>query len=230
MTNYRERCQAFVRRGIAIALWGAWCSAGFAQATAPRDEGVAGEVSAPAFDAAEWADLAAAFAVRPDVTADFTESRYFPFKERPAVMRGEVRVSRERGLSLRYTSPDDHVVIVDREGVVLRDKKRSATPPADVRGAVINRALMNTLNLNFAALAEDFRLEGERKGEAWTLILWPREKMVQQAFRQITVSGRGTEVERIELRRSQRQFIEIMMNRSRESVGFTAEEIGKYFR
>ncbi|WP_438479903.1 outer membrane lipoprotein carrier protein LolA [Oleiharenicola lentus] len=185
---------------------------------------------APAFDAAAWSDLAQAFAQRPDVMAGFTESRYFPFKENPAVLRGEVRVSRARGLSLNYTSPEQRTVIVDVTGVLLRDKKSTVAAPNDVRAATINRAMMNTLNLNFAALAEDFELSGERKGAAWTLMMRPRDKQVQQAFRQITVSGQGTVVERIELRRSQRQFIEIVMNDSREVAAFSAEDITRYFR
>jgi len=67
-----------------------------------------------------WSDLIDAFAHNPDIAADFTERRFFSFKKEPVDLKGEVRVSVTRGLSLHYTAPEERTVILDAHGVLIR--------------------------------------------------------------------------------------------------------------
>lgn len=179
--------------------------------------------------AAEWRDLAEAFARQPDITTDFTERRFFPFRNEPVVLKGEVRVSRTLGLSLHYTAPEDRIVILDQAGVVIREASGQKSPP-DPRAAMANAALLHILQFDFAALEKDFELYGRREGEAWSIALVPRAEQVKRAIGNIYVGGTGTAVRSIELRRSVKQHIDIEISAPRASGAFSAEDAKRYFR
>lgn len=180
--------------------------------------------------AAEWRDLAEAFAKQPDTLADFVERRIFPFRREPIVLRGEVRVSRKRGLSLRYGEPEPRLLIVDRAGLLVREVGGRKTPPLDPRAQVGVAPLLDILRFDFAALEKAFELHGRRDGAAWALALHPRDPTVLRAIGDIFVEGEGAEVRRIELRRSAKQRIEITISPPRSTAAFSAEDAQKYFR
>jgi outer membrane lipoprotein-sorting protein len=205
---------------VAGALW-------LAVAIAP---GRAMEVTDTAFDPAAWSDLAAAFARNPGVTAEFTERRHFPFRRTPVVLQGEVRVAADRGLSLRYLSPDRRTVIVDDEGLLVRDDDGRETPGADPRAAVANAALLHVLRFDFSSLEENFEVEGRREAGTWTLTLVPRDPTLRRGLQSINVDGEGAAVRRIVLTRSPRQRVEIAIAPPRSEDGFTDEDAARYFR
>lgn len=181
--------------------------------------------SAPA-----WSDLAERFARQADTAANFTELRQFPFKREPIELRGKVRVSAAHGLSLHYTSPDKRTVILDAQGMLIRAPAGEKTPPADPRATAANEALRHILRLEFAALEPDFELFGRRHGDDWTLVLVPRTNRLRRSIGRITVAGQTTAIRRIEMRRSARQVIEILIAPPRPPADFTAEEVERYFR
>lgn len=177
-----------------------------------------------------WSDLIAAFAHNPDITADFTEQRFFPFKKEPVELRGEVRVSTPHGLSLHYTTPEDRTVILDDKGVLIRAPAGEKAPLADPRAAAANAALLNVLRFDFAALEKDFELYGQRDSTAWTLALVPRTDALRRSVGRITVAGDGATVSRIEIRRSAKQAILIKIAPPRPAAAFTADELKQFFR
>ena len=177
-----------------------------------------------------WSDLIGAFARNPDITADFTEQRYFPFRKEPVELRGEVRVSGPRGLSLRYTAPEERTVILDDQGVLIRAPAGEKTPPADPRAAAANAALLHVLRFDFPALEQDFELYGRRDGPGWTLGLVPRTEALRRSVGRITVTGEAATISRIEIRRSARQAIVINIAPPRTGGAFTAEELKRFFR
>jgi glycosyltransferase involved in cell wall biosynthesis len=180
--------------------------------------------------AAEWSDLVAAFAANPDVTADFTETRRFPFKKEPVPLAGEVRVSRPRGLSLHYTSPEERTVILDDQGVLLRLPGGQKAPPVDPRAAGANQALLALLRFDLAGLEKDFELHGRREGENWELALDPRTDTLRRSVGRITASGVGPTIRAIEIRRTERQSITIAIAAPRPPALFTADEVKAFFR
>lgn len=180
--------------------------------------------------AATWSDLVTAFAHNPDVHADFTESRKFPFKKKPVELTGEVRVSATRGLSLHYLAPDEQTVILDEQGVLMRGAAGQKAPPADPRAAGAQEALRHLLRFDLAGLEKDFELYGRRDGEAWELALEPRTEELRKNVGRITASGLGATIRHIEIRRSERMFIVITIAAPRPPVAFTAEEVKTYFR
>ena len=180
--------------------------------------------------AAEWNGLIQTFAHQPDITADFSERRFFPFKKAAVELQGEVRVSTVRGLSLHYTAPEDRIVILDAEGVLIRAPAGEKAPPADPRATAANEALLHILRFDFVALEKDFELYGQRDGEAWTLALVPRTEALRRSVGHIAVAGGSAAISRIEIRRSAKQAIQIFIEPPKATASFTTEELKQFFR
>jgi hypothetical protein len=212
--------------GIAVALLLACVPPGHAAEPDPLVN--AAHRLAPA--APDWSDLVTAFAHNPDTAADFTERRFFPFKKGPVELKGEVRVSVAHGLSLHYTAPEEHTVILDAQGMLLRAAAGEKAPPADLRAGAVNNALLHVLRFDFPALERDFELYGQRDGAAWTLALVPRTDALRRSVGRITVTGEAATVRHIELRRTATQSIEIIVEPPRPPAAFAAEELKRFFR
>ena len=58
----------------------------------------------------------------------------------------------------------------------------------------------------------------------------PRTEAQRRTIGRITVSGEAAAVRRIELRRSAKQFIEIIIGPPRAPAAFTTDEMKRYFR
>jgi hypothetical protein len=183
-----------------------------------------------AVDAPAWRDLAQKFANQPDTLADFEERRVFPFTRDAVVLKGEVRVSRARGLSLHYTAPDERTIIVDDQGILVREGDGQKTPPADPRAAAANQALLLVLRFDFATLEKSFEVYGRREGDVWSLGLVPRDERVRKAIGDLHVGGEGAIVRRIELRRSARQHIDILIEPPRATTAFSDADLKRFFR
>jgi hypothetical protein len=181
-------------------------------------------------DSPEWAELAGGLRRQTDIAADFTEERRFSFKKAPTVLRGEVRVSAERGLSLHYLSPAEQTVIIDGRGVLVRTAAGDNPAPADANARSVNEALLMALRLDLVSLARDFDVYGTHKGGAWTLALVPRKADLRHALGELTVEGDASAVRRLEFRRSATQRVDITVGRPRAPAPFTAEELRLYFR
>lgn len=178
-----------------------------------------------------WRDLLTLVEHRPDATAGFEERRYFSFKKTPTLLKGEVRVSTARGLSLHYVEPQERTVIIDDRGLLLRETARDTIPPNDPRATAANTAMLHLLRFDLHQLAESFEVYGQRDGTAWTLALVPRDESLRRTLGQITVAGESATVRRIELRRSLTQRVEILVEPPRApAVAFTADEVKRFFR
>src|SRR5471032_2569218 len=79
--------------------WGLLLAAGVARGAAESDP-LVNPAHGIALAAPDWSALIASFTHNPDIAADFTERRFFPFKKDSVELKGEVRVSVTRGLSL----------------------------------------------------------------------------------------------------------------------------------
>jgi hypothetical protein len=177
-----------------------------------------------------WVELAGDLRQQSSVTAYFTESRTFFFKHTPTVLKGEVRVSAERGLSLHYLDPVEQTVINDTRGLLVRTAKGDSQPPADPQSLAANLALLSVLRLDLRPLTETFELYGRRTGAAWALALVPRSPELRRTLGQITVEGEAGRVRHIEFRRSLTQRVEIFVEPPRSFAAFTVDELRRYFR
>jgi len=188
----------------------------------------AGPRLAPADPA--WCDLTVAFATQADTAATFVERRIFPFRKEPVELAGVVRVSAERGLSLHYTAPEARTVILDDRGMLIRGPAGEQPAPADPRAAAAHETMRRIVRFDLSGLEADFDIHGQRDGPGWKLALLPRTAAARQGIGRITVNGERATIRRIELRRSARQVVEILIAPPRPGAPFTAEEMKAYFR
>ncbi|MES1195064.1 MAG: LolA-related protein, partial [Opitutus sp.] len=93
-----------------------------------------------------------------------------------------------------------------------------------------NAALLHLLRFDLAGLEKDFALYGRRDSEAWELALDPRTDTLRRSVGRITASGVGATIRRIEIKRTEKQIIEIIIAPPRPAAAFTAAELQTFFR
>jgi hypothetical protein len=178
-----------------------------------------------------WRDLLAQLAPTKARQSSFEERRYFPFRAGAVVLTGEIRTEPSHGLSLRYLTPDERVLIADEKGLLMRDAVgRERTPPADARAQAAMTALVNVLRFDLPELQKTFTLRGRRDGEGWTLQFVPADPALAAALGTLTLSGEALRLRKIELTRSASQRIEISVIETHENVIFTGETLKRFFR
>ena len=184
----------------------------------------------PANDPA-WRDLITKLAPNKTRQSRFEELRYFPFRKTPTVLRGEIRIVPELGLSLRYLEPEPRLLIVDQKGLLMRDDHgRDRAAPSDSRAQAATSALVHVLRFDLEALKKEFDVHGRRDGAAWSLGFVPRDPNFANLLGILTVSGEGGTLRKIEMIKSPTQRIEINVSDTQEDVLFTADTLRRFFR
>ena len=199
-----------------------------ARAAAPAAMGP--EITAGENDDA-WRPLFTALAGQGGVHSTFTENRWFSVKKEPVVLHGELRHSDAHGLSLHYTQPEEQVMLVDAKGLLMRNAEgRTRSLAADPRAPRIDSALLPVLRFDLPALLKLFSLHAARDGEDWRLDFVPRTPELARHLSTLTVEGAGERVRRLELRRTAKQRVEVLIEKTETGVTFTAEEEKRIFR
>ncbi len=180
---------------------------------------------------ADWRPLFAALAAQGNVFSAITEHRWFPFKKEPVVLRGEMRLDATRGLSLRYTHPDERLMLIDTHGILLRDAKgRTRELANDPQTPTANAALLPIMRFDLTALLTTFDIQTARDGKTWRLDFVPRDAALARQLGRIIVRGTGQSVEQLEFRRSAMQRVEVFVGETRRGVTFTDDELSRFFR
>ncbi|MEO7414001.1 MAG: outer membrane lipoprotein carrier protein LolA [Opitutaceae bacterium] len=178
-----------------------------------------------------WKELFARLAPQQARRSQFEERRIFPFRTTPIVLTGEIRISPDRGLSLNYLGAKPQIVIIDQKGVLMRDERgQQRTAPADPRADAATSALFHILRFDLPALAKTFILHGRRDGEAWTLGFEPRDATLSGLIGSVIVQGEGGRVDRINMVKSEKQRIDILISDTKETASFDEEELKRFFR
>jgi hypothetical protein len=191
----------------------------------------AAEVLAPGDLRGDWKPLVAALAAKGPIEASFTERRYFPFRHEPTILKGVLRISPERGLSLQYTDPEPSVLIADAAGLVQRDGRgRSRELASGSREAGAVASLLPIMRFDLQALAPRFVIRGRRTDAGWEFEFTPSDPDAAGSLGVISVLGAGTDVTHLRFRRSASQRVEIDVGGTRTGVVFTAAELAQFFR
>jgi hypothetical protein len=147
------------------------------------------------------------------------------------ILHGEIRIVPGRGLSLRYREPEEHVIIVDDHGVLLRDGNgRERAMPADSRAQAAIAAMVDVLRFDLTALQKSFAVHGRRDGEAWTLAFVPSLPEIAATVGTLEVHGEGARLVRLAMIKSPTQRIEIAIGETKEDVVFTGDALQRFFR
>ncbi len=180
---------------------------------------------------ADWRPLFAALAAQGNVFSAITEHRWFPFKKTPVVLLGEMRLDATRGLSLRYTHPEERLMAIDTRGILLRDAHgRTRELASDPQTPTANAALLPILRFDLAALTATFDIHAARAGESWRLDFVPRDPALTRQLGRLIVRGSGQTVSQLEFRRSAMQRVEVFIGETRRGVAFTDDELARFFR
>lgn len=190
-----------------------------------------GALLGPGAGEAQWAPLIASLAAKGTVLAPFTERRFFPFRREPTLLKGVLRISPERGLSLQYTDPEPNVLIADASGILLRDRRgRSREMPSGSREAGAIASLLPIMRFDMPALYPRFVIHAYGTQAAWKFEFTPRDPEVARSLGEITVGGSGSDVRHLEFKRSSSQRIEIDVGETRSGEPFTPAELKQFFR
>lgn len=185
----------------------------------------------PASGLGDWKPIVDSVAARGPIVARFTESRFFPFRFRPTVLHGILRLSPENGLSLEYTDPEHYVLIADAHGILVREADgRTREPPTGSHESDAVAALLPIMRFNLPALRDSFGIRGIRTGDTWTLTFTPRDPGLADTLGEISVGGAGNEVRHLEFKRSPSQRIEIEISQTTAGAVFGPKELAGYFR
>ncbi|MBE2215377.1 MAG: outer membrane lipoprotein carrier protein LolA [Opitutaceae bacterium] len=180
---------------------------------------------------AGWRDLFATLAGHGAVASTFTERRWFSVRKEPVVLRGELRHSPERGLSLRYTEPEEQLMIIDAQGILLRNAAgRSRALKSDPRAPQIDALLLPVLRFDLAALDRTFEIRGTRDGSRWRLDFTPRTPELARTLGQLAVSGEGATVRQLAFSRGPKQRVEVAIETTQTGASFSADEMKRFFR
>lgn len=190
-----------------------------------------GEPLSPGPGEGRWAPLIATLASKGPIVAPFTELRHFPFRRDPTVLKGVLRISPERGLSLQYTDPTPNILIADTAGLLTRDAGgRSRALPAGSRQAGAVAALLTIMRFDIAALYPRFEIRARGSPDQWGFDFVPRGSDDARALGTISVEGTASDVHHLVFKRSSTQWIEIQVGETRSGVPFTLAELAQFFR
>jgi len=190
-----------------------------------------GALLSPGAGEADWRPLIDQLAAKGPVVAEFTERRFFPFRREPMVLKGVLRISPARGLSLEYTGPEESVLIADSAGIILRDNDgRSREMPSGSRQTGAIESLLPIMRFDLAALYPKFAIRAYRSGADWRFEFTPRDAETAGTLGSISVAGAGTDVNHLELKRSATQRVEIEVGETRTGTPFSPRELEQFFR
>jgi hypothetical protein len=179
----------------------------------------------------EWKPLVDALAGKGPIVASFTERRFFPFRREGTVLKGILRISPQRGLSLQYVSPDPSILIADASGLLMKDGSgRASEMPVGSRQSGAVSALLPIMRFDLPALYPRFVIRALHVGAGWRFELTPRDPTASETLGTITVDGEETTVRHLEFRRSSSQRVEIDVGDTRSGRPFSGEDLKAYFR
>jgi hypothetical protein len=176
-----------------------------------------------------WRARLAELAKPKTLATTFKEHRHTPLKRVPVVVSGTVRIDRERGLSLAYDQRHAPIVILDKQGLLLRHPNgREQTAPSEAETDL--RLLHALVTFDLATLEKAFVLAAsEGPSGTWTLI-FTRRPDATASYRELLLSGEADRLTAITLAKTPNLKTEITLDPPRIDPGFTAEEQARYFR
>ncbi len=178
-----------------------------------------------------WSQLLETLRAKENIQATFTENRFLPFKKVPVVFTGELRLSKDKGLSLHYLTPQERTMVVDDAGVFMRDDSgRTREMPADARALAATSALLHVMRFDLTALKPHFAVYAEGDRDLWHFAFDPKDSALEKTLSQLVVTGQATEVRRIVMRKSAMQGLEILIGEVQTGVNWSTEDLKRYFR
>ena len=133
--------------------------------------------------------------------AAFVEKKYLASLDRPLESSGELIYVAPSRLEKRTIKPKPEVLIVDGGTLTIERNgtKRSIALASFPEIAVFTESIRATLAGDLDALTRDYRVEVDGSPSQWRLTLLPSDPKIAALVSRVTVTGRDTRVEAIEV-------------------------------
>lgn len=165
------------------------------------------------------------------VAAPFTEERYFTFRRTPKAYAGIFRKDPDGHVSLAYTTPET-VALHLGEGFAFYRKGEGTVrriPQSNSQSDTL-ALFPKLLNFDLVSVSAFYDLSGELNDLVWRLNFDAKPAFADEvSYQQITISGDATAVQRIELIKSAKQRVVIMMGDPVYPKFYLPEIKAKYF-
>ena len=123
-------------------------------------------------------------------TANFTETTTSSLLTRPLVASGTVAVERPARVALRYTSPDERLVLIDRERMTMLWPSRGVRQTRDI-GAAQKRVQKYFIDGTPDELRSHFQITASAAGAGYRIVMVPKRKQMQEGLRQLELTVDG---------------------------------------
>ena len=134
----------------------------------------------------------------------FKEIRQYRLKKTAMIFEGNMRLNKEKGISIEYTSPTPRVFILDQSGLVIRDPEKGVEENAPEQAREVISVFLDLLKLDTQRLYEQFEISvSETQGqeqETWIIELIPKERSLINLMRRIELQGHAKQLDAIFLK------------------------------
>ena len=149
------------------------------------------------------ADLMSMLGRVPAAEATFTETRRLALLESPLVLKGTLAYTRPDRLEKHILTPYDERTVVAGNSVTIENRTRNRTTTLSLAAApavlTLVESLRATLSGDAAALERRYTVRLAGTAQDWTLALSPREPGVAALVAAVRLSGKGSQVLRLEV-------------------------------
>jgi outer membrane lipoprotein-sorting protein len=152
------------------------------------------------------ADLMRMLAGVPSAAAAFTETRRLALLDSPLVLKGRLAYTRPDRLEKHVLDPYDERTVVAGNTVTIENRTRNRTTTLSLASApavlTLVESLRATLSGDVAALERHYAVQLAGTAPDWMLTLTPREPGVAALITAMRLTGKGSQVLRLEVEES----------------------------
>lgn len=163
----------------------------------------------------------------------FTEVRTFAISKNPLRQSGELRSSKDLGLSLSYESAKPHVIIVDDKGLIDRQPdghERQVTVADHPEVATLTDLYLNLLRGNADKLFQYADVYFTGTPQDWQMGLVSHDAALAKRVGRVVVTGNGRSITKLENQLPNNEARTLEFGRVTRNPKYSPEEVQKYFR
>ncbi len=163
----------------------------------------------------------------------FVEVRTFAISKNPLKQNGNLRSSKEHGLSLSYESAKPHVIVVDDKGLIDRQPdghERQVTVADHPEVATLTDLYLNLLRGNADKLFQYADVYFAGTAQAWQMGLVSHDANLAKRVGKVVVSGNGRNITKLENLLPNGESRTLEFGHVTRNPKYGPDEVQKYFR
>ena len=163
----------------------------------------------------------------------FAEVRTFAISKNPLRQTGQLRSSKEHGLSLSYESAKPHVIVVDDKGLIDRQpdgRERQVTVADHPEVATLTDLYLNLLRGNAEQLFKYADVYFSGTAQSWQMGLVSHDPALAKRVGRVVVSGAGRDIAELKNLLPNGEYRTLEFGHVTRNPKYSSEEVQKYFR